>query len=86
MPRKLKSYQTSLGFAAKAVRPRAFVAVHAASVFDLIGSRIEESSFSGLLTRVEISHIRIRSAGKDRTRERGSASSLSQRAYPLVQE
>ena len=33
----------------------------------------------GLLTRVEIGHIRIGSAGNGRIRSRGSASSLSQR-------
>ena len=44
-----------------------------------IGSTIDESSFSGLLTRVEIGHIRIGSAGNGRIRSRGSGSSLSQR-------
>jgi hypothetical protein len=44
-----------------------------------IGSRIEGSSFSGLLTRVEIGHIRIGSAGNGPIRSRGSYSSLSQR-------
>jgi hypothetical protein len=43
-----------------------------------IGSTIEGSSFSGLLTRVEIGHIRIGSAGNGRIRSRGSGSSLSQ--------
>jgi hypothetical protein len=38
----------------------------------LIGSRIEESSFSGLLTRVEIGHIRIGSAGNGRIKSCGS--------------
>jgi hypothetical protein len=32
----------------------------------LIGSMIEGSSFSGLLTRVEIGHIRMGSAGNGR--------------------
>jgi hypothetical protein len=36
-----------------------------------IGSRIEGSSFSGLLTRVEIGHIRIGSAGNTRSRSAG---------------
>ena len=44
-----------------------------------IGSTIEGSSFSGLLTRVEIGHIRIGSAGNGRSRSPGSDSSLSQR-------
>ncbi len=34
--------------------------------------RLEASSFSGLFTRVEIDHIRIRSAGSGRMRSRGS--------------
>ena len=38
------------------------------------------SSFSGLLTHVEMGHIRIGSAESVRTRSQGSASSLSQRA------
>jgi len=46
----------------------------------LTGSRIDGSSFSGLLTRVEIGHIRIGSAGNGRIKSRGSGSSLSQRA------
>jgi len=45
-----------------------------------LGSSIDGSSFSGLLTRVEIGHIRISSAGKGRIRSRASGSSLSQRA------
>jgi hypothetical protein len=45
----------------------------------LIGSTIEGSSFSGLLTRVEIGHIRIGSAGNGLIRSPGSGSSLSQR-------
>src|SRR5215467_8333583 len=52
---------------------------YAASVESWIGSTIEGSSFSGLLTRVEIGHIRIKSAGYGRMRSRGSGSSLSQR-------
>jgi hypothetical protein len=44
-----------------------------------IGSIIEGSSFSGLLTRLEIGHIRIRLAGNGRIRSRGSRSSQSQR-------
>ena len=51
---------------------------HAAD--SLIGSRIEELSFSGLLTRVEIGHIRIGSAGNGRIKSCGSGSSLSQRS------
>jgi hypothetical protein len=52
---------------------------YAASVAIRIGSIMEGSSFSGLLTRVEIGHIRIKSAGKGRIRSRGSGSSPSQR-------
>jgi hypothetical protein len=44
-------------------------ASYAASVAAWIGSTIEGSSFSGLLTRVEIAHIRMRSAGKGRISE-----------------
>jgi hypothetical protein len=44
-----------------------------------IGSKIEGSSFSGLLTRAEIGHIRMSSAGNGRIRSRGSGPSLSQR-------
>jgi hypothetical protein len=45
-----------------------------------IGSTIVGSSFSGLLTRVEIGHMRIGSAGNGRIRSPGSGSSPSQRA------
>jgi hypothetical protein len=47
--------------------------------FNSIGSTIEGSSFSGLLTLVEIGHIRIGSAGNGLIRSPGSGSSLSQR-------
>jgi hypothetical protein len=40
---------------------------------------IEGSSFSGLVTRVEIGHIRIGSDGNGRIKSCGSGSSLSQR-------
>jgi hypothetical protein len=43
-----------------------------------IGSTIEGSSLSGLLTRVEIGHIRMGSARNGRIKSRGSGSSLSQ--------
>jgi hypothetical protein len=46
------------------------VGVHAAD--NSIGSTIDGSSFSGLLTRFEIGHIRIGSAGNRRIRSRGS--------------
>jgi hypothetical protein len=52
---------------------------YAAEFADSIGSTIEGSSFSGLLTRVEIGHIRIGSAGNGLIRSPGSGSSLSQR-------
>jgi hypothetical protein len=42
-----------------------------------MGSTIEGSSFSGLLTRVEIGHIRIGSAGNGRIRSLGFGSSLT---------
>src|SRR6516225_7567794 len=45
-----------------------------------IGSMIDGSSFSGLLTRVEIGHIRVGSAGNGCMRSSGSGSSLSHRA------
>src|SRR5262245_55479782 len=51
----------------------------AASIAGSTGSTIEASSFSGLLTRVEIGHIRIGSAGEGRIRSRGSGSCPSQR-------
>jgi len=54
--------------------------LQAASVVTWIGSSIDASSFSGLLTRLEIGHIRISSGGNGRIRSRGSASSPSQRA------
>jgi hypothetical protein len=54
--------------------------IYAAEVANAIGSTIEGSSFSGLLTLVEIGHIRIGSAGYGRIKSRGSGSSLSQRA------
>ncbi len=47
----------------------------------MIGSRMAGSSFSGLLTRIEIGHIRIRGAGKARIRSFGSGSSPNQRLY-----
>jgi hypothetical protein len=56
------------------------VPLQAASVVTWIGSSIDASSFSGLLTRLEIGHIRISSGGNGRIRSRGSASSPSQRA------
>jgi hypothetical protein len=46
---------------------------YAASVATSTGSTIAASSFSGLLTRVEIGHIRIGAAGNGRIRSRGSA-------------
>jgi len=52
----------------------------AAELETRIGSSIEESSFSGLFTRVEMGHIRIGSAGNGRSRSCGSGWSLSQRA------
>jgi hypothetical protein len=51
---------------------------YAASGASSIGSTIEASSFSGLLTRVEIGHIRIRSAGNGRINSLGTGSLLSQ--------
>ena len=43
------------------------------------GSRIDGSSFSRLLTRAEIGHMRIGSDGYGRIKSLGSGSSLSQR-------
>jgi len=57
-----------------------FARAYAAEVANSMGSTIEGSSFSGLLTRVEIGHIRILPAGKGRINSCGSGSSLSQRA------
>ena len=66
--------------AASRWRPLERCGPYAASVATSIGSIIDGSSFSGLLTRVEIGHIRIKSAANGRMRSRGSGSSLSQRA------
>jgi hypothetical protein len=48
----------------------------------LIGSRIDESSFSGLLTRAEMGQMRISSDGYGRSRSWGSGSSEIQLTYP----
>jgi hypothetical protein len=48
------------------------VGTYAASLANSIGSTIDGSSFSGLLTRVEIGHIRISPEGNGRIRSRGS--------------
>ena len=45
--------------------------VYATAMANSIGSTIDGSSFSGLLTWVEIGHIRIGSAGKGRINSRG---------------
>ena len=52
---------------------------YAARGANSIGSTIDGSSFSGLLTRVEIGHIRIRLAGNGRISSRG----VTQRAAAL---
>ena len=52
---------------------------YAASLANSTGSMIEGSSFSGLFTRLDIGHIRIRPAGNGRIRSRGSGSSLNHR-------
>ena len=51
------------------------VGVHAAD--NSIGSTIDGSSFSGLLTRVEIGHIRMGSAGNERLSREGLALQLA---------
>jgi hypothetical protein len=56
------------------------LALYAAVVVNSTGSTIDGSSFSGLLTHVDIGHIRISSAGKGRIRSAGSGSSPSHRA------
>jgi len=53
---------------------------HAAEVANWIGSTIEGSSCSDLLTRIVNGHIRMGSAGKGRINLRGVGSSLSQQA------
>ena len=53
---------------------------YATAVANSIGSTMDGSSFSGLLTRVEIGQIRMGLAGNGRINSRGSGSSLSQRA------
>jgi hypothetical protein len=50
---------------------------YAAEVANAICSTIEGSSFSGLLTLVEIGHIRIGSAENGLIKSPGSGSSLS---------
>jgi hypothetical protein len=61
---------------------RILVSYYAVAALSSIGSTIEGSSFSGLLTLVEIGHIRIGSAGNGRIKSRGlagrSASECSQ--------
>jgi len=52
---------------------------YAASLPKSMGSIIKGSSFSGLFTRLDIGHIRIRPAEKGRISWRGSGSSLSHR-------
>jgi hypothetical protein len=44
---------------------------HEASLANSIGSTIDVPSFSDLLTRVEIGHIRIKATGNDRISSRG---------------
>jgi hypothetical protein len=59
---------------------------YAAEVVNSIGSTIEGSSFSGLLTRVEIGHIRISPGGKasiHADRARRLASARRQRLWPV---
>jgi hypothetical protein len=65
--------------AATRTAPKTWERNYAAEVANTTGSTIEGSSFSGLLTRVEIGHIRIGSAGNGRIRSPGSGSSLSHR-------
>jgi hypothetical protein len=55
---------------------------YAAEVVDSIGSTIDGSSFSGLLTRVEIGHIRMGSAGNGRIKSEGSGSSPRPKGLP----
>ena len=52
---------------------------YVAEAANAIGSTMEGSSFSGLLTLVEIGHIRIGLAGNGLIRSPGSGSSLSHR-------
>jgi hypothetical protein len=55
--------------------PAQYSGRQAAFVASSTGSKIEGSSFSGLLTRVDIGHIRINSAGNGRMRSAASGSS-----------
>jgi len=72
------SCDLGLGIRLAGVDSREEVPIQAASVVTWIGSSIEGSSFSGLLTRVEIGHIRFSSAENGRIRLRGSGSSPSE--------
>jgi acyl-[acyl carrier protein]--UDP-N-acetylglucosamine O-acyltransferase len=63
-----------------AIDPTARIEPGAVIGQDVSIGTIDGSSFSGLLTRVEIGNMRIRPAGKGRIKSRGSGSSPSQRA------
>ena len=56
------------------IKPLAMANPYAAATFNVIGSMIEGSSFSGLFTRVEIGHMRIGSDGNGRIKSCGSGS------------
>jgi hypothetical protein len=60
-------------------RPCTVSITYPASLSNSTGSMIEGSSFSGLFTRVDIGHIRIKADGNGRIKSRGSGSSLSHR-------
>jgi len=66
-------------FAVRASRQSRSAQFNYAEVANAIGSTTDGASFSGLLTLVEIGHIRIGAAGIGRIKSRGFGSSLSQR-------
>ena len=63
-----------------AVSTRAWARPTSGRGSDCAAPTMEGSSFSGLLTRVEIGHIRIGSAGYGCNKSSGPGSSLSQRS------
>ena len=60
-----------------AKRATSDIPLYAAEVANSIGSKIDGSSFSGLLTRVEIGHIRIGSEGSVASDRLGPAHRLA---------
>jgi hypothetical protein len=82
-PRTCRSHPACLSAFKTSLHQRnrfAFQVAYATAAGNSIGSTIDGSSFSGLLTRVEIGHIRMGLAANGRINSRGLGSSPSQRA------